>query len=140
MGHLLADEIKAHIEDDEVEEDKQDVDDNTHDELQLADHAPRILQSIRQVLALLVDLHTNTFFCCSCVGWQALHVLQKSVDNNGCPICCAILQGGMCSALPDRLHAKNVALAREEAKIVGLMGSCTMRCSEREVWADDRAT
>ena len=61
VGHLLAGEVKAYIKDDEVEEDKQDMDDDTHNELQLADHASCILQSIRQVLALLVDLHTNTF-------------------------------------------------------------------------------
>ena len=55
-------ESAAYIKYDEVEEDKEDVHHDPHDELQLADHPPGILQGVRQVLAFLVYLvrqHTS---------------------------------------------------------------------------------
>ena len=54
----------AYIKYDEVEEDKEDVHHDPHDELQLADHTPGILQGVRQVLALLVYLHRQHTSCC----------------------------------------------------------------------------
>lgn len=49
----------AYIKDNEVEEDKQDVHDSPHDELQLADYPPGILQCVGQILPLLVYLHPS---------------------------------------------------------------------------------
>ena len=54
----------AYIKNDEVEEDKEDVHHDPHDELQLADHPPGILQGVRQVLALLVYLVMHHTSCC----------------------------------------------------------------------------
>lgn len=48
---------KAYIKDDKVEEDKEDVHHDPHDQLQLADNPPGVLQGVRQILTLLIDLH-----------------------------------------------------------------------------------
>ena len=47
----------AYIKDDEVEEDKENVHHDPHDQLQLADDPPGVLQGVRQILTLLIDLH-----------------------------------------------------------------------------------
>ena len=51
----------SYIKDNEVEEDKQNMHHNAHDELQLADHPSSILQGVRQILALLVYLQQADF-------------------------------------------------------------------------------
>lgn len=48
--------MSSYIKNDEVEEDKQHVHHNAHDELQLADHPSGVLQGVCQILALLVYL------------------------------------------------------------------------------------
>ena len=50
---------EAYVKDDQVKEDKQDVHHDAHNELQLADYASCILQSIGQILPLLVYLHMH---------------------------------------------------------------------------------
>lgn len=45
-----------HIKDDEVEEDEEHMHHDAHDQLQLADNPSGVLQSVRQILALLVYL------------------------------------------------------------------------------------
>ena len=50
----------AYIKDDEVEEDKEHMHHDAHDQLQLADNATRILQGVCQILALLVDLQAES--------------------------------------------------------------------------------
>ena len=47
---------KAYIKDDEVKEDKENMHHDPHDQLQLADNPPGVLQGVCQILALLIDL------------------------------------------------------------------------------------
>ena len=53
---MIDERCGAYIKDDEVEEDKQDMHHDAHDELQLADHPPGILQCVCQVLTLFIYL------------------------------------------------------------------------------------
>lgn len=48
--------MSSYIKNDEIEEDKQHVHHNAHNELELADHPSGVLQGVRQILALLVYL------------------------------------------------------------------------------------
>ena len=77
----------AYIKYDEVEEDKEDVHHDPHDELQLADDPPGILQCVRQVLALLVYLDMQQESCCVVCG------LRCVVCGLRCVVC------GLCNPL-----------------------------------------
>jgi len=78
---------RAYIKYDEVEEDKEYMHHDTHDQLQLTDHAPGILQSVCQVLTLLVYLQRHKVWSSSILlqicgllkmGW-ALHHLNAYI-------------------------------------------------------------